>query len=201
MTWDDWWMENHDGGVSGSDLFRKCWRDAQRATQSAPRGEALGPVAIYQARAKGTFEWSDVLEGVYDLCRRARSPMFETRIVYAAPSVDAQAAVAPEGWKLVPIEPTVAMLNALQMWKVENYARMLLAAPASTSADARERFLDYWCAEVPDNLRAKWRESVNELLDTPNASDKLQAAWDSWKECAAAPIASALPTAPKENGK
>lgn len=45
----------------------------------------------------------------------------------------------------------------------------------------RAAFLDYWCEDVPDYMRDKWRESVNELLDTPNAHDKLQAAWDAWQ--------------------
>jgi hypothetical protein len=57
---------------------------------------------------------------------------------------------------------------------------------SKASADAeRERFLDYWCADIPDYLREKWRQNVNELLDTPNANEKLQVAWNTWKAATA----------------
>lgn len=45
----------------------------------------------------------------------------------------------------------------------------------------RAAFLDYWCEDVPEYMRAKWRESVSELLDTPNASDRMQSAWTAWQ--------------------
>jgi hypothetical protein len=60
------------------------------------------------------------------------------------------------------------------------------SAKASPDAE-RERFLDYWCADIPDYLRDKWRQNVSELLDTPNANEKLQAAWDAWKAATGAP--------------
>lgn len=42
--------------------------------------------------------------------------------------------------------------------------------------DEHELFLHYWCHGAPENLRAKWRENVSELLDAPNANEKMQAA-------------------------
>lgn len=53
--------------------------------------------------------------------------------------------------------------------------------PVPQDGDERARFLDYWCDEIPDYLRAKWRDNVSELLDTPNANEKLQSAWDAWQ--------------------
>ncbi len=47
-------------------------------------------------------------------------------------SVDANKMVAaPEGWQLVPVEPTNAMLDAMEEsgWKEGNYRAVLAAAP------------------------------------------------------------------------
>lgn len=51
---------------------------------------------LYQARSKDEDKWSDVLEGVYDSCRRLHSDTHETRIVYGS---NGACDVPPSGWE------------------------------------------------------------------------------------------------------
>ena len=51
----------------------------------------------------------------------------------------------------------------------------------------RASFLDYWCADIPDYLREKWRKNAGELLDTNHANARFQAAWEAWQVRASIP--------------
>lgn len=46
---------------------------------------------------------------------------------------------------------------------------------------SRERFLAYWCEDVPENLREKWKHGVDESLREGNATSQLVSAWDAWQ--------------------
>lgn len=62
-------------------------------------------------------------------------------------------------------------------------------APASPSGEdaanvaigEREAFLTWWCADVPEYMREKWKESVDECLRNNHAQDKLVGAWDGFQ--------------------
>ncbi|MEJ0004413.1 MAG: DUF3850 domain-containing protein [Pararobbsia sp.] len=47
--------------------------------------------------------------------------------------------------------------------------------------DAKQTFLTYWCRDIPEHLRAKWKKRAGENLDTPKASPWMQSAWEEWK--------------------
>lgn len=124
--------------------------------------------------------------------------------------------------KLVPTDPTYFMigagaravlaaweqnknLNSLETVKIA-YAAMLEAAPAidaapeksqavALSEQERASFLTYWCDDVPENLREKWKESVDQALREGNATSQLVSAWDAWQARAdlAAPAIDAAP--------
>jgi hypothetical protein len=69
--------------------------------------------------------------------------------------------------------------------KREREARYPVEQPAA-ARDERGAFLTYWCEDVPEYMREKWKENVAESLDGGNATDKLQAAHDAWMARAAA---------------
>ena len=86
----------------------------------------------------------------------------------------------PEGYALVPTEPTQEMLNAgiEQEWTKEVYVAMVNAAPASDLNDydeAKEREL----FEKTRNAHTIRRNGVGDYV-LPSSQD----AWSGWSECA-----------------
>jgi hypothetical protein len=47
--------------------------------------------------------------------------------------------------------------------------------------DERGAFLDWWCADVPENLREGWKERVDQCLRDGNAADRVQKAWEGFQ--------------------
>jgi hypothetical protein len=52
---------------------------------------------------------------------------------------------------------------------------------ANGAIGEREAFLTWWCADVPEHMREKWKESVDECLRNNHAQDKLVGAWDGFQ--------------------
>jgi hypothetical protein len=73
------------------------------------------------------------------------------------------------------------------------------ARPAPSAVvldDERAAFLTWWCADVPEYMREKWKESVDECLRNSNATDKLVGAWEGFQY--ALTLARAASTQPVE---
>lgn len=73
---------------------------------------------------------------------------------------------------------------------IRNLATEALAAPVVVQpqaaepkglTDERAEFLAYWCEDVPEYMREKWKENVDQCLQDGNATEKLSAAWDAWQ--------------------
>jgi hypothetical protein len=88
------------------------------------------PVAwIHGEGENGSHDWGKH--------RNVRTEYFNTPVYLATPSVSAQDASPKDGWKLVPLQPTQAMLdagvkagvNASGYWCPETWRAMLAAAP------------------------------------------------------------------------
>jgi hypothetical protein len=88
------------------------------------------PVPVHQFRALGCSDWYD---GHPD--RTINGP-YETRTLYTHPTTPAPA--VPDGWVLVPVEPTQKMLDAMErQWACgayrdmsrREYRAMIAAAP------------------------------------------------------------------------
>ena len=79
------------------------FRDGQRAAQSAPAGEREGFDAWFDqvVRPRVTYGSPDTLKDTH-------RPAFQAGAAWQR----AQAAGVPEGWRLVPVEPTEEMLGA-----------------------------------------------------------------------------------------
>jgi hypothetical protein len=106
--------------------------------------------------------WKRVSKDMFD-----RHPEHKRRVVYAAPTPAAAQAIGGSH-ESVGTQP-VGTVTAHAM-----------------SQDERGAFLTYWCEDVPEYMREKWKENVAESLDGGNATDKLQAAHDAWMARAAA---------------
>jgi hypothetical protein len=52
---------------------------------------------------------------------------------------------------------------------------------ANGAIGEREAFLTWWCADVPEYMREKWKESVDECLRNNHAQEKLVGAWDGFQ--------------------
>lgn len=65
----------------------------------------------------------------------------------------------------------------------EAFALALLSAskPAVLLDDERGAFLTWWCADVPEYMREKWKENVAECLRNNNATAKLAGAWEGFQ--------------------
>lgn len=81
---------------------------------------------------------------------------------------------------MTPARAEAIAATAEQKYGETIQAAVQLAFENQNDAD-RNSFLDYWCDGIPDFLQASWRTNVSELLDTLNANEKLQAAWNAWK--------------------
>lgn len=102
---------------------------------------ALARIALAAKRAEPIYQYQsgvcmfDDIEWVWDDCDKGFYVQYDPtrrRIVYTTPQLNSQE--IPEGWKLVPIEPTLAMLTLLGLTgsfesMLERYANMLDAAP------------------------------------------------------------------------
>ncbi|MGF2255048.1 hypothetical protein ACE5I6_16340 [Yersinia ruckeri] len=107
--------------------------------------KALARIALAAKRAEPIYQYQsgicndqfDGIEWVWDDCDKGFYNQYDhtrCRIVYTTPQFKSQE--IPEGWKLVPIEPTLAMLTLLGLTRsfesmLERYANMLDAAPES----------------------------------------------------------------------
>ncbi|HDZ9831383.1 TPA: hypothetical protein ACYTJQ_000532 [Yersinia enterocolitica] len=102
---------------------------------------ALAAIALAAKRAEPVYQYQsgvctfDDIEWVWDDCDKGFYEQYDPtrrRIVYTTPQLNSPE--IPEGWKLVPIEPTLAMLTLLGLTgsfesMLERYANMLDAAP------------------------------------------------------------------------
>lgn len=94
---------------------------------AVPEKESAAPVVLYQWRIIGQGarkEWYDTTKIWYD--KHKDNPQYKFRVIHAHP-----APAVPEGWKLVPIEPTEEMIVAITRFNLpeNNYKAMLSAAP------------------------------------------------------------------------
>ncbi|EMZ5862081.1 hypothetical protein ABEH95_004505 [Yersinia enterocolitica] len=102
---------------------------------------ALARIALAAKRAEPIYQYQsgvctfDDIEWVWDDCDKGFYEQYDPtrrRIVYTTPQLNSPE--IPDGWKLVPIEPTLAMLTLLGLTgsfesMLERYANMLDAAP------------------------------------------------------------------------
>ncbi|CNF19256.1 hypothetical protein [Yersinia intermedia] len=102
---------------------------------------ALARIALAAKRAEPDYQYQsgvctfDDIEWVWDDCDKGFYEQYDPtrrRIVYTTPQLNSPE--IPDGWKLVPIEPTLAMLTLLGLTgsfesMLERYANMLDAAP------------------------------------------------------------------------
>ena len=102
---------------------------------------ALARIALAAKRAEPVYQYQsgvctfDDIEWVWDDCDKGFYEQYDPtrrRIVYTTPQLNSPE--IPEDWKLVPIEPTLAMLTLLGLTgsfesMLERYANMLDAAP------------------------------------------------------------------------
>lgn len=102
---------------------------------------ALARIALAAKRAEPVYQYQsgvctfDDIEWVWDDCDKGFYEQYDPtrrRIVYTTPQLNSPEML--EGWKLVPIEPTLAMLTLLGLTgsfesMLERYANMLDAAP------------------------------------------------------------------------
>ncbi|HGF8971672.1 TPA: hypothetical protein ACJCXU_003176 [Yersinia enterocolitica] len=102
---------------------------------------ALARIALAAKRAEPIYQYQsgvctfDDIEWVWDDCDKGFYVQYDPtrrRIVYTTPQLNSPE--IPDGWKLVPIEPTLAMLTLLGLTgsfesMLERYANMLDAAP------------------------------------------------------------------------
>ena len=103
--------------------------------------QALARIALAAKRAEPVYQYQsgvctfDDIEWVWDDCDKGSYEQYDPtrrRIVYTTPQLNSPE--IPEDWKLVPIEPTLAMLTLLGLTgsfesMLERYANMLDAAP------------------------------------------------------------------------
>lgn len=101
----------------------------------------LARIALAAKRAEPIYQYQsgvctfDDIEWVWDDCDKGFYEQYDPtrrRIVYTTPRLNSPE--IPDGWKLVPIEPTLAMLTLLGLTgsfesMLERYANMLDAAP------------------------------------------------------------------------
>ncbi|HEN3428287.1 TPA: hypothetical protein ACLFOO_004473 [Yersinia enterocolitica] len=102
---------------------------------------ALARIALAAKRAEPIYQYQsgvcmfDDIEWVWDDCDKGFYVQYDPtrrRIVYTTPRLNSPE--IPDDWKLVPIEPTLAMLTLLGLTgsfesMLERYANMLDAAP------------------------------------------------------------------------
>lgn len=102
---------------------------------------ALARIVLAAKRAEPVYQYQsgvctfDDIEWVWDDCDKGFYEQYDPtrrRIVYTTPQLNSPE--IPDGWKLVPIEPTLAMLTLLGLTgsfesMLERYANMLDAAP------------------------------------------------------------------------
>lgn len=102
---------------------------------------ALARIVLAAKRAEPIYQYQsgvcmfDDIEWVWDDCDKGFYVQYDPtrrRIVYTTPQLNSPE--IPDGWKLVPIEPTLAMLTLLGLTgsfesMLERYANMLDAAP------------------------------------------------------------------------
>lgn len=133
---------NSDGMIDPKVALKKIMSgiDSIRKVESEI---AIGGLTLDQEK-KAFLEWAENNE--YLIGELDHAPLFSTWLARAALQQPAKAPVAPNGWKLVPIEPTNEMMNAayagiqpdssphtqkLRMRNAKfNYIAMLNAAPA-----------------------------------------------------------------------
>ena len=121
------------------------------------------PVA-YQCREIGEGDWADCDKKWFDYCER--SPLHDTRKLYTAPPPSA----VPDGWKLVPVEPTPEMVSAAEEAHMPFGDMDIALRMATLSAPS-----------APATVQGGWRNhSVNfaRAERCPQTVETLQAAWD-----------------------
>jgi hypothetical protein len=143
--------------------------DVQALLATLPAHQAAEPVGIVTTWNKGGSGESNAIEpyGKYQRDERGYSlaaALPEGTLLYSGPPVAAHQAVAaegaPEGWKLVPVEPTDAMSDAAMATESDNtyasyetiYRAMVASAPSPKSAASQGK----------DDLRDIWKEAKHQ---------------------------------------
>jgi len=109
------WLLNEHGLYSRWQEDRNCYADfpahlAWKAWQAARAQSGQGAEAVgWQFYQDGKWWYGD--DRIKDHRKNTREAGFRVRDVYAAPQPAQQGSV-PEGWKLVPVEPTPEMREA-----------------------------------------------------------------------------------------
>ncbi|CAG4889577.1 hypothetical protein R69919_00775 [Paraburkholderia gardini] len=158
--------------------------DSLRALLSASNPAAL-PFETLKALWKNGSDNRDLLEG-------SMAHAFALRIFAAQNAATPAAPAQPCGEDaanvamLLTAEQKSALSQAADVmgangfhW-VEDTLRDLIAG-ANGAIGEREAFLTWWCEDVPEYMREKWKESVDECLRDNRATDKLVGAWDGFQ--------------------
>ncbi|HDL6700360.1 TPA: hypothetical protein PXJ63_004596 [Yersinia enterocolitica] len=117
----------HGNGIDHAN--RTEWQALARIALAAKRAEPVYQYHTGIINEEGDIDWYwvDCDKGFY-----SQYDNQHRRIVYTTPQLNSPE--IPDGWKLVPIEPTLAMLTLLGLTgsfesMLERYANMLDAAP------------------------------------------------------------------------
>lgn len=129
-----------DGPDYGSKHANEAWN---RRTDRLEASQVNDESVAWQAKCevKGSDMWLTIPNDVYENLKKSKSPVWEIRPLYTQPKP--ADAVVPDGWQLVPIEPTAQMtlqgtLIEDKYWPTEEwsescakdlYRAMLSAAP------------------------------------------------------------------------
>ena len=119
------------------------------------------PVAIIKRNEAGQIHMTNTDGGAFDVSR------FVGSSIYLHPAI-LQPAAVPDGWKLVPVEPTEDMIDAMKSsaWMPGNYRAMLSAAPLPP-ADDRIAEMERDVAQRKANREVRRSRILKEMLDMP----------------------------------
>lgn len=149
-------MTLSDEGTESTELYEACKATASDAWHEATRRAiaAAQPVAAQGVVVAYLVDWADIGEGIGQSCFYGESAKqhMESAISYAknvrnrpakvtplSPPAPVAAPAVAEGWKLVPVEPTEAMMDAAEAcsddwprttWS-KAFAAMLAAVPSA----------------------------------------------------------------------
>lgn len=149
-----------------------------RGILAAPVVEHQEPVVAWAFKRKPQSEFGEPGKYVQfptedlDQCReglgialRPREDYYDWQPLYTSPP--APVAVVPEGWKLVPVEPTMEMLEAMMEWsKVGNvnaYHNILDSAPACLDRVKELNTQPSCCGSCPGGGVIQAADAVKEL--------------------------------------
>jgi hypothetical protein len=187
----DWSVKKYGQGI-GSDAAIGCWQ----AMLAAAPAQSPALIGWWDSAEASGFRWK---EGI------VRGDLSDGTPIYANSAAPAQSG-EPVAWAAVYFggkrdgdiyntcktkEQVDAYIGQVHQSddSITLTARPIAFAdaapqPSPTAVvldDERAAFLTWWCADVPEYMREKWKESVDECLRNNNATDKLVGAWEGFQ--------------------